>query len=87
MLRSVQIRLTEIEKLSQSMQQDITSYKAMFERSNLTITAMDQIFHDLDCIGDIIDCLDIFDWCFAGQEREQNITRILIEINKRMRKK
>ena len=44
------------------MQQDIVSYKTMFERNNLTITAMaehtgDQIFamigkiYDLDTIG------------------------------------
>ena len=65
------MRLTEMENLSQSMQQDITSYKAMFERNNLTITAMaehtgDQIFalirkiSDLDNIGENIDFLDTF---------------------------
>ena len=43
------MRLTEMEILSQSMQQEITSYKGMFERNNLTINAMaehmgDQIY-------------------------------------------
>jgi hypothetical protein len=58
-----------MEKLSQAMQQDIVSYKTMFERNNLTITAMaehmeDQIFaltgkiDDLAIIGDIIDGID-----------------------------
>ena len=66
------MRITKVEKLSQSMQQDIVSYKTMFERNNLTITAMaehmgDQIFaligkiDDLDTIGDIIDCLYTLD--------------------------
>ena len=66
------VRIGKLEKLSQSMQQDIVSYKTMFERNNLTITAMaeqmgDQIFaligkiDDLDTIGDIIDCLDTLD--------------------------
>ena len=66
------MRMTELEKLSQSMQQDIASYQTMFERNNLTITAMaehmgDQIFaligkiDDLDTIGDIIDCHDTLD--------------------------
>ena len=65
-------RMAKLEKLSQSMQQDIVSYKTMFERNNLTITAMaehmgDQIFaqtgkiDDQDNIGDIIDCLDTLD--------------------------
>ena len=65
-------RMAKVEKLSQLMQQDIVSYKTMFERNNLTITAMaehmgDQIFaligkiDDLDTIGDIIDCLDTLD--------------------------
>ena len=55
-------RMAKVEKLSQLMQQDIVSYKTMFERNNLTITAMaehtgDQIFamigkiYDLDTIG------------------------------------
>ena len=66
------LRMEKVEKLSQSMQQDIVSYQTMFERNNLTITAMaehmgDQIFaligkiDDLDTIGDIIDCLDTLD--------------------------
>jgi hypothetical protein len=75
MLRSVQnmaMRLTEMEILSQSMQQEITSYKGMFERNNLTLTAMaehmgDQIFALIGKIdehgnfGENIDFLDTFD--------------------------
>ena len=40
-------RMAKVEKLSQLMQQDIVSYKTMFERNNLTITAI----YDLDTIG------------------------------------
>ena len=66
------IRMENVEKLSQAMQQGIVSYKTVFERNNQTITAMaehmgDQIFartgkiDDQDNIGDIIDCLDTLD--------------------------
>ena len=58
-------RLTVTEKHYGEMQQDITSYKAIFERNNITITALaehmgDQIFaligriDDLDSIGNDI---------------------------------
>jgi hypothetical protein len=71
-VQNMRLRMTELEKLSQSMQQDIVSYKTMFERNNLTITVMaehmgDQIFaligkiDDLDTIGNNIDCLDTLD--------------------------
>ena len=66
------LRMAKVEKLSQAMQQHIVIYETMFERNNLTITAMaehmgDQIFaligkiDDLDTIGDIIDCLYTLD--------------------------
>ena len=91
------IRLAEMEKLSQTMQQNITSYKAMFEKNNFTMTAMaehmgDQIFalmgriDNLDSIGnDKIDCMDTLGReMFVGQERGKNITKVVREIQERM---